>query len=155
MKIRKRRVEGQEREFLRIISVLQSKYHLLSDKNEIRSYQKKILLDDFSNTLKKNIYILYSDDYLEDCKRMKEIYPNIRKRLGKIAIKEIFPREIKLSKLNYIERKTIDFPKFSKKTLIISKKVFILDKDKGLCINENSVVNFFRFMFKMIWELKK
>ena len=69
LKIQKRRVEEQEREFLRIISVLQSKYHLLSNKNEIKSYQKKFLLDDFSNTLSKKIYILYSDNYLEDCKK--------------------------------------------------------------------------------------
>jgi sugar-specific transcriptional regulator TrmB len=155
LKIKKRRVEEQEREFLRIISVLQSKYHLLSNKNEIRSYQKKILLNDFSDTLGKKIYVLYSDNYLEDCGKMEKIYSSIRKRLGRIVIKEIFPRKIKPSKLDYVQRKTFDFPKFSEKTLVISQRVFILEKKEGLCVDEDNVVDFFRFMFKIIWKSEK
>ena len=86
---------------------------------------------------------------------MEKIYQNIRKRLGKIIIREIFPREIKPSKLAYVKRKVIDFPKFSEKTLVISKKTFILNKNEGLCVDEDSVVGFFKFMFRMIWGLEK
>ena len=69
-----------------------------------------------------------------------------------MVIKEIFPRKIKSSKLGYVKRKTINFPEFYKKTLVISKKTFILDKNEGLSIDEDTVVGFFKFMFKMIWE---
>ena len=63
LRIQRKKAEEQEREFLRIISVLHSKYYSLSKKNEIGIYQTKTALEDFSNTNEKNIRVLcFSQD---------------------------------------------------------------------------------------------
>ena len=157
LRIRRRRAEEQEREFLRIVSLLQSRYHLLSNKNEVKFFDKKILLEDFSSTLGKNTLVLYSKGNLSDARKMAKIYPGIRKRMGQIKIKEIFPVNFEESELEYVQRKKVVLPKAFRGTIIVSNKVFILRKTKGLVLEEAVVVGSMKMMLKTIWKqgLKK
>lgn len=155
LKIQKRKVEEQEREFMRIISVLQSKFHLFANKNEIRIYQKRVLLDDLPTALGDDILVLYPNQdksSASDCKIMEKIYPAVRKRLGKITVREISAEKLPPSSLSFVQRKIIDFPLPFSKTLIVSKNAFILDKDKGIHIEEKNTIETLKFLFELLWK---
>ena len=83
-------VEEKAREFIRIISALRSKYHL-AGKSEIRTFEgeecMKVLLGDFSQSRTAEIYFL--TDNPDILKPWKEKLAEIKKRLGKISVKEI------------------------------------------------------------------
>jgi len=94
LRIQKREVEEKEREFIRIISALQSK-HYLAGQSEIRTYegkeQLKVLLDDFSQSQDEEIIFL--SDASEALKPWREKLPEIKKRLGGLKLSEIKPKK--------------------------------------------------------------
>src|SRR3989344_57005 len=87
--IQKREIEEKERELLRIIAALRAKYHLEEDKL-FKSYQGpaglKILESDLLETHSGEIYIINPKKIPFN---LKSILASIKKRLGKIEIKEI------------------------------------------------------------------
>lgn len=131
----KKEIEEKEREFIRIIAVLRSKYSL-DDQREIKTYKDKkgleILLDDLLTTSSKKIYVLINNEKIWPKKKRQAIYQKIRKRLGKIQI-----TEKKLS-LN------------SKETIIIYDKVIILSSKSGLLISNKTIINIIKSLFLYI-----
>lgn len=88
LKIKKREIEEKEREFIRIIATLESKYS--KEKREIKIFKGKgglkALEEIFSFTSTPEIFIVNPKALP---KSIKKIFPEIKKRLGKIEIREI------------------------------------------------------------------
>jgi len=156
LKRQKKELEEKEREFLRIIAALRAKYYL-NDKREIKAYQGKngleILLDDFLTTHSKEIYVLASDNKIWPISQREKVYRKIKERLGKIQIKELFPKK-KKSPFSYLERKFFNQNSSPfKETVIIYDKVIILTSQKtGLLIENKATINLIKSLFLLIWK---
>ncbi len=156
LKRQKKELEEKEREFLRVIAALRTKYYL-NDKKEIKVYSGKsgleILLDDFLTTHSKEIYVLASDNKIWPSGQRESTYQKIKKRLGKIQVKELSPVKNK-SSLPYLERKLFNQNSSSfKETVIIYDKVIILTSQKICLLIENKVViNLIKSLFLLIWK---
>ena len=130
LRIQKREVEEKEREFIRIISALQSK-HYLAGQSEIRTYegkeQLKVLLDDFSQSQDEEIIFL--SDASEALKPWREKLPEIKKRLGGLTVNEIKPKKSFKGTL-IIYDKLVYLPSSAKLSalLIINKEIVELIK---------------------------
>lgn len=159
LRVQKRRIEEQEREFIRIIALLKSEYYS-GDKNEIKVFSgngsRKIILDEFATTHCKKIFVVSSD---AETKEMEDIYKKIRKRLGKIEVKEvnIIPKnshaDAENSKLDFLQKKNIlnsNFP-FSG-LLIIYDKLIYLNKGHIYKVEEENIVELLRMFFSIIWK---
>ena len=89
LRTQKREIEEKEREFIRIISLLQSKYYL-AGQSEIRIYEgnegMKVLLEDFSQSRVEEIFTI--TDNTAALKPWQEKYPEIKKRLGGLKVSE-------------------------------------------------------------------
>lgn len=138
LKIEKKEIEEKEREFLRIISALKSKY-FLGDKSEIKTYKGKIEIDslfkDFSTTQSKKIYILINNEKIWPLKNRKSAYQKITKRLGKVEIIE------KKSVKNKIQ----SFPGL----VIIYDKIIIIPDEKltGILVENKILINLIKSLF--------
>jgi len=130
LRVQKREVEEKEREFIRIISALQSK-HYLAGQSEIRTYegkeQLKVLLDDFSQSQGEEIIFL--SDAPETLKPWREKLPDIKKRLGGLKLNEIKPKKSFKGTL-IIYDKLVYLPSSAKLSalLIINKEIVELIK---------------------------
>lgn len=138
LKRQKKELEEKEREFIRIIAALRAK-HYLNDKREIKVYQGKtgleILFDDFLTSHSKEIYVLASDNKIWPLSKRRSAYEKIKKRLGRVEIKEVLPGKFK-------------------ETIIIYDKVIILSSSKnGLLIENKTVVNLIKSLFLFIFGL--
>lgn len=87
LRTQKREIEEREREFIRIIAVLEAKYS--KEKGEIKLFKGKeglkALDEILSFSLTPEIIIINP----QKTKNKKEIFQKIKKRLGKLEIKEI------------------------------------------------------------------
>jgi len=151
----KKELEEKEREFLRIIAVLRNKYYT-SDKREIRAYSGKtgleILLDDFLTTNAGEIYLLAADDKIWPSRQREKAYQKIKKRLGRIQIKEISKQKDK-SPFPYLERKFLKQDSSFKGITIIYDKVIILSSLKdGLLIENKTAVDLIKSFFLAVWK---
>jgi sugar-specific transcriptional regulator TrmB len=90
LRVQKREIKEKEREFIRIISALRAKYYL-AGQSEIRTFESKeelkVLLDDFAQSQTDEIFILTNKS--STLKPWQERFPEIKKRLGGLKIKEI------------------------------------------------------------------
>ena len=153
-KRQKKELKEKEREFIRIIASLRDKFYL-KDKKEIKVFQGKtgleVLLDDFLTSPAKEIYILAGDNKIWPSSQRETAYHKIKKRLGKIQIKELSNIKKKSSSA-YLERKFFDQGSL-KETLIIYDKVIILSSQKtGLLIENKIVIDLIKSLFRFIWE---
>ncbi len=154
LKVQKRKVEEQEREFLRIISVLQGKYHLLSNKNEIKMYSgkqsHKILLEDLSNSSTKKIKVLLSAKNTLPTKELTDVYKKIKTRMGEIEVHEIHAKLLKSKELDFVTRK------FSKDknslSIIIADKTYLFEKEDGYVIEQAIAIKSYQKLFHLLWE---
>jgi len=91
LRIQKREIEEKEREFIRIISALEAKYS--KRKEEIKVYKGKeglkAISEIISFTSVPQIFIINPKLNPISVKERKKIFQLIKKRLGKIEIKEI------------------------------------------------------------------
>jgi sugar-specific transcriptional regulator TrmB len=88
LRVQKKEIEEKEREFIRIISSLRSKYNL-AGQSEIKTFEGeeiKFLLDDFSQSQTEKIYFVGNSDFL---KNWHQELPKIKQRLGGLSLKEI------------------------------------------------------------------
>lgn len=87
LRTQKREIEEREREFIRIIAVLEAKYS--KEKGEIKLFKGKeglkALDEILSFSLTPEIIIINP----QKTKNKKEIFQKIKKRLGKLEIKEV------------------------------------------------------------------
>jgi sugar-specific transcriptional regulator TrmB len=156
LKMRKKELEEKEREFIRIIAVLRAKYYL-DDKREIKVYQNKIglevLLDDFLTTHSKEIYVLATEEKTWPKKQRDKAYQKIKKRLGKINVKELSLAK-NTSSLAFLERKPFkqSFFRF-KGVVIIYDKIIILPPLKNyLLIDNKEVIDLIKSFFLLVWK---
>ena len=109
LRIQKREIEEKEREFIRIIAALESKYS--KEKEGIKVFKGKeglrALEEIISFTLTPEIFIVNPKVNPIGLQKRKKIFQKIRKRLGKIEIKEI---NTKLAGTLIIFDKVIFFP---------------------------------------------
>ncbi len=151
----KRELEEKEREFLRIIAALRAKYYS-KDRCEIRNYSGKagleLLLDDFSTSNTKEIYVLAADNKIWPAGQREKVYQRIQKRLGQIRIKEISGQPAE-SSLTYLERKFFGKNLSFKGIIIIYDKLIILPSLKnGLLIENKIVIDLIKSLFLMVWQ---
>ncbi len=87
LRIQKREIEEKEREFIRVIAALESKYS--KEKEGIKVFRGKESLKALEETLSfsqtSDIFIINP----KKSKKLKEIFQKIKKRLGKIEVREI------------------------------------------------------------------
>ncbi len=160
LRIQKKELEEKEREFIRIIATLQNKYYL-GDKRKIKAYKDKkgleILFDDFLFTQSKKIYVLINNEKIWPNKNRQDTYLKIKKRLGKIQIKELCKAQSSIKKRlsDYLEKrifkqKLFNFPGI----IIIYDKVIILsEKSIGICIEDKTVVSLIKSFFLYAWKI--
>jgi len=151
LRIERKEIEEKEREFLRIISALKSKYSL-EDKREIKIFKGKTeienLFQDFLTTQSKNIYVLINNEKIWPVKKRKSIYYKIAKRLGKIEIKELSINKSKLPQ--YAESKLLKKDNLLfKGVIIIYDKIIIIPEDKsiGILVENKILINLIKSFF--------
>lgn len=109
LRIQKREIEEKEREFIRIIAALESKYS--KEKEGIKVFKGKeglkALEEIISFTSTPKIFIVNPKVNPIRIKERKKIFQKIRKRLGKVEVKEI---NTKLTGTLIIFDKVIFFP---------------------------------------------
>lgn len=157
LKIQKRELEEREREFIRIIAALESKY--APEEGGVRRYRGKeglkTLEESFSFTPSSNIYVFCSKVNPQEIKQREIVYQNIKKRLGKIEVKEIYSKKVKTkSKIAQVQRKSL--PSLDLKgTLILSDKAIFLSRQKpeGFLIDNKLMVDLLKSFFLALWNL--
>ena len=154
LRIQKREIEEREREFIRIIAILEARYS--KEKGEIKIYRGKdglkILEETLSFTPLSNIFVLSSKVNLKEIKKREDIYKKIKKRLGKIEVKEIYPKRLK-TKLPFIERKFSPTLNLKATLILCDKAIFIPDKkQENLLIENPLVVNLLKSIFLALWK---
>jgi sugar-specific transcriptional regulator TrmB len=151
----KKEIEEKEREFIRIIAALRDKYHL-SDKRDIKTYKGKTgletLFDDFLTTQNKEIYVLVNNEKIWPNKARQTAYQKIKKRLGRIQVKELSPG--KTIKNDYLEKKPLkpDLA-FSGIVIIYDKVIILSEKSIGILIENKTLISLIKSLFLCIWEL--
>ena len=151
----KREIEEKEREFIRIIATLRSKFYL-DNQREIKTYKDEkgleILLDDLLTTSSKKIYVLVSNEKIWPKKERQVIYQAIKKRLGQIEIKELSIDKNK-SSLDYLETKTLKLSPFKENVIIYDKVIILSDKSSGILIDNKDLINLIKSFFQYICKI--
>ena len=156
LKRQKKELEEKERELIRIIALLRSEYYL-QNKGEIKKYQGKsgidVLFDDFLSTHSKEILVLISDEKIWPIRQRNRDYQKIKRRLGKIQVKEFLPIS-NADNYDYIERKQINFKKMFKfKGVVIYDKVIVFTSLRDyLLIGNREIIDLVKIFFNIIWE---
>jgi len=158
LRIQKRILEEKEREFVRIIAALKSKY-LSSKKGIIEVYKGKegltALEEELSFTPSSEIFLLSSETNLKEIKKRVNLYRKIKKRLGKVKVKEIYPEELKSkSRLPWLKRKFFSFLNLKGTLILFDKVIFLPSQKKEVLLIENElIVNLFKSLFLSLWNL--
>jgi len=159
LRIKKRKVEEQEREFTRIISTLKTQ-HYTSNKNLFEIFEgvdgKKFLLNDLSETDAKKIYVFFGSENNIKPKELSVIYEKILKRMGKIEVNELFTKQLADCDYSYIERKNIPASSspFSG-TLIIAHKIIYFQNNQIFCVEERNMIELVKSLFISLWYSKQ
>ena len=151
----KKEIEEKEREFIRIIAALRSKFSL-DNQREIKTYKDEkgleILLDDLLTTSSRKIYVLINNEKIWPEKERQIIYQAIKKRLGQIEIKELSVDKNK-SSLDYLETKTLKLSPFKETVIIYDKVIILSDKSSGILIDNKDLINLIKSFFLYIWKI--
>jgi len=155
LRLQRRELEEKEREFVRIIAALESKYSG-GDTGGISVFKGEeglnLLNEKLSFTSSPEIFVLSSVVNASEMSEREAIYQSIKKRLGKIEVKELYSKEIK-STFPYGERKIISPKHLMPGTLIVfDKAVFLPDqKQEGYLIENSLLVDLFKSLFLSLW----
>ncbi|MDD3498284.1 MAG: helix-turn-helix domain-containing protein [Candidatus Moranbacteria bacterium] len=152
LKIKRREAEEQEREFLRIISMLQTKYSV-KNKCKIKIYKghksRKGLLENFSNTLSKEIKVIFIG---RNPLNLKKEYIKINNRLRNIRIREIyFGNFANRSSLKYVNQKILSADMSSEMAVIIADSLIVIKENTGFYIENEDIKDIFQLLFDSIW----
>lgn len=145
--LQKRQIEEKEREFMRIISMLKNKF-CLSKKNEIEIFPltrgKQILLNDFSMTHSKEIFVYFSSNKIIDPEKMRLIYKKILLRLGEIKVQEIYFGKLPVFKNepSYIKMKLTT--KNFDHSFILCDKLIYFSKNEIISIRQPEIIKMFK-----------
>jgi sugar-specific transcriptional regulator TrmB len=154
LKVKRREAEEQEREFLRIISILQTKYSSTGESTTkvykgSKSY--KNLLEIFTTTPAKEIKIIFIGKKLTP---INKEYAKIKNRLRDISIKELhFGKNTNSKDPSYVEKQNI--PASSQKsnaTIILTDKLIVLRENMGFYTEDKNIKNIMDIVFNTIWR---
>ena len=128
LRIRKREIEEKEREFIRIIAALEAAYS--KEKEGVKTYKGKeglrLLEENLSFTPLSEIFVLSSKTNLREIKNREKIYLKIKKRLGKIEVKEIYSKKLKIkTRVPWVERKFTSFSILRGTLILFDKAIFL------------------------------
>lgn len=144
LRFEKRRIEEQEREFLRIISVL--KATCMEERNSVNIFEGEkgisLAIEEFSHTSSKNIKVVFSGKWKEilPYSTLESTYKKIKDRLGSINIEEAFLGKIQKSKLDFVNKKEIKAGSQDDKIVVICDKVFVFKKGKVVTVSQKSII---------------
>ncbi len=151
LRVKKRKAEEQEREFLRIINTLQDQYSFSSKKNVIENFidkKRQLALDKLSNGSTQKIYVIST--YFD--KELDETFSNIHKKLGfAFQIKQLHSFEIKKDTDIFFQNKFFKND-LDTKNIVITDKVFIIKKNIIHIVKEKDVINSYKLMFNSLWK---
>ena len=155
LRTQKREIEEKEREFIRIIATIEAKYS--KGKEGIKVFNGKEGLEALEETLSftplPEINIISSKTNFKEIKKRYLIYQKIKKRLGRIEVKEIYPERVS-SKFPQVQIKILS-PVYLGGTLILFDKAIFLSekKQEGVLIENRVIIDLFRSLFNTIWEI--
>lgn len=152
----KRELEEKEREFIRIIAALESKYYsgerglvsVFHGQEGIKMLEEKV---SFAST--PEIMVFASRANKGEMKKREEIYQKIRSRLGKLEVKELCMEKIE-QPFAYGKRKFISSPHIVPGTLVLFDHAvfFSAENLKGYLIENQLVVELLKSFFRALWE---
>lgn len=133
LRLQKRELEEKEREFIRIIAALESRY-ALKEKEAIQTFKGKegmeVLEEQLLFTSSKELLVFSSEWSSVEKKKRKAIYEKIRKRLGKFTVQE---RQV---------------PRLAGTLYLLDKVIFFSHKkQEGYLIDNSLVVDSLRRLF--------
>jgi sugar-specific transcriptional regulator TrmB len=151
LQIKKRQAEEQEREFLRIINILQDQYSFSSKENAIETFSDKktrLALERLANSQSQKIYVLSTSFD----KEINRAFSELHKKLGSsFEIKQLHSFEIKGQTEKFIENKSFKNNSIDK-NIVIADKVFVFEKNAVQVIKQKSVIASYKLMFDSIWN---
>ncbi|HHX58847.1 MAG TPA: hypothetical protein GX706_03720 [Candidatus Moranbacteria bacterium] len=142
--LRKRRAEEQEREFLRIISLLQDYYQSLSGKKIAYLINPRIAWDNFSSTHSKDLIVLNFSAEKKTSQKLQKVFKKIKERLG---------GDTSIKQINLVKTKPSLSKNVKLKTILISEKTFVIFSNKAFRIEQEELTATFRLIAEVI-ELK-
>ena len=155
LRAKKRRIEEQEREFLRIISDLKNQFYS-EGQNQIATYSGQegvqFLLDEFSTTSFKDIRVVNLGSTKLEAEKLNKIYLDIKKRLGKISVKELAEDSFGKAQ-EFVNRKKISVPTSKISGIIIlTNKLVLIENEQGLVIQNEKIITLAKSFFDIIWQ---
>lgn len=155
LRTRKKELEEKEREFVRIIAALKSKY-LLEDQGDIKLYkgQKglKTLQEELSHCSESEFLVLSSEFKSQPAEIRKKIYQKVKQRLGEVEVKEIYPEQ-QTARQEWLHRKQLDVTDLKGTLILADRAVFLPHHQKSALLVENEVIlRVLRVMFSQLWE---
>ncbi len=166
LKLQKRAIEEKEREFIRIIAALESKYSL-HGKGELKLYKgqeavKVLLKETLAVTSSPEIFALDAQASPKQIKERQAIYQQIKKRLGKIEVKELYAQKSAIKKNPlYMQTKTLPYSNL-KGALILFDKAILLSPNSGskqkpeaYLIESKIITDLLKTLFQTLWALAK
>jgi sugar-specific transcriptional regulator TrmB len=153
LRIKKRQAEEQEREFLRIINILQNQYQFSSKENIIEIYdksQKSLVLEKLANNQLAEIKFISNKFDPE----IEEIFEKLRKKIGsKFKVKKLSLKKEDQIKKDFIKTKSLNKKSlFLEDNILITDKIFILNKNTFNIIKNKNTVKAFSSTFSLLWE---
>jgi len=156
LRTQKRELKEKEREFIRIIAALESKYYS-GERGGISVFHgeegMKMLEEKISFSSTPEILVFASRADKKEMQRREEIYRQIKTRRGKIEVKEMCAEKLAEPFL-YGARKSIESKHMVPGTLIIfDQAVFIPAENlKGYAIENQLLVELLKSLFRALWD---
>ncbi|MBI2098450.1 MAG: hypothetical protein HYT49_02195 [Candidatus Wildermuthbacteria bacterium] len=156
LRVQRRELEEKEREFIRVIAALESKYYS-GERGGISVFHgeegMKMLEEKISFSSTPEILVFASRADKKEMQRREEIYKQIKTRRGKIEAKELCAEKIDAS-LVYGMRKVFSSAHLVPGTLIIFDHAvfFPAESFKGYLIENQLVVELLKSLFRALWE---
>lgn len=151
LQIKKRQAEEQEREFLRIISILQDQYSFSSKENSIETFSDKkmrLAWEKLSNSQFTDICIFFNFP----SKDIDKTLATIKKRSGSsLKIRQIHSFKMKNGKKDYIESKFLE-NNLTNENVVITDKIFIFEKNSIQIVKQKNIVASYKSMFEALWK---
>ncbi|HEX9721891.1 MAG TPA: helix-turn-helix domain-containing protein [Candidatus Paceibacterota bacterium] len=152
----KREIEEKERELIRIIAALESKYYsgerggisVFHGEEGSRMLEEKI---SFASTPELLVFASRADK--KEMQQREEIYEKIKKRLGKIAVKELYAEKTD-EPFAYGERKCISSKHLIPGTLVLFDQAAFTPAEnlKGYLIENQLVIKLLKSFFRALWD---
>ncbi len=161
LKIKQREVEEQEREFLRIISILQNTYLSSSGSGTVSSYNHrgniKLLREDVIATAHKGLFVFFHHDLPQNIfTEIRMTYQKIHKQSPRSIVREIVPQDFahytRTTLPNVHSRYHVGPHQKSAITILVTDCVFLIDAENSTTIHNQQITNAFSALLQELWH---